>query len=100
LLNSRMGLLEDGSEVVPALTREQFHGPGVAHTGYGEYNQRALLHRWADDLERPVTAAATVEVGGAAQVSVGQVGAARPAVPAAGAGGTAQEASTQVGAQA
>jgi phenylpropionate dioxygenase-like ring-hydroxylating dioxygenase large terminal subunit len=54
LLNSRMGLLEDGTEVVPALTREQFAGPGIAHTGYAEYNQRELLTRWADHLGRPV----------------------------------------------
>jgi phenylpropionate dioxygenase-like ring-hydroxylating dioxygenase large terminal subunit len=52
-LNSRMGLLHDGTEVVPALSAERFAGPGVAHTGYGEYNQRALLARWADHLERP-----------------------------------------------
>jgi phenylpropionate dioxygenase-like ring-hydroxylating dioxygenase large terminal subunit len=57
LLNSRMGLLEDGSEVVPALTPEQFSGPGRAHVGYGEYNQRHLLSRWADHLERPLEAA-------------------------------------------
>jgi hypothetical protein len=79
LLNSRMGLLEDDTEVVPALTREQFHGPGVAHTGYGEFNQREMLNRWAADLERPVKAASTVEVGGAEQVSAGQEGAARTA---------------------
>jgi phenylpropionate dioxygenase-like ring-hydroxylating dioxygenase large terminal subunit len=54
LLNSRMGLLEDGTEVVPALTREQFAGPGIAHTGYAEYNQRELLTRWADHLGRTV----------------------------------------------
>jgi len=76
LLNGRMGLLEDGTEVVPALTPEQFHGPGVAHTGYGEYNQRELLDRWADHLEQPVKAAAAVEVGGADQVSAGQASAA------------------------
>ena len=28
-------------------------GPGVAHVGYGEYNQRALLAEWADYLEQP-----------------------------------------------
>jgi hypothetical protein len=77
LLSGRMGLLEDGTEVVPALTGEQFHGPGVAHTGYGEYNQRELLNRWADDLERPVKTAAAVEVGGADQVSAGQERASR-----------------------
>jgi hypothetical protein len=71
LLNSRMGLLEDGAEVVPALTRDQFHGPGVAHAGYGEYNQRELLNRWADDLERPVKPAPTLEVGVGEQARVG-----------------------------
>ncbi|MDQ4038129.1 MAG: Rieske 2Fe-2S domain-containing protein [Actinomycetota bacterium] len=66
-LNSRMGILYDGTDVAPALTAEQFAGPGSARTGYSEYNQRALLARWADHLERPVTAAATVEVGGGGQ---------------------------------
>jgi phenylpropionate dioxygenase-like ring-hydroxylating dioxygenase large terminal subunit len=83
LLNSRMGILEDGTEVVPALTPDQFHGPGSAHTGYSEYNQRELLTRWADHLERPLRAASTVEVGGAEQVA-----AAKPAVPTGGAAGT------------
>jgi hypothetical protein len=64
LLNSRMGLLEDGSEVVPALTRDQFAGPGEAHVGYGEYNQRHLLNRWADYLERPVDHVQQVQVSG------------------------------------
>ena len=63
LLNSRMGIREDDSEVIPQLTPDQFHGPGSAHTGYSEYNQRELLSRWADDLETPPTAAATVTVG-------------------------------------
>jgi hypothetical protein len=64
LLNSRMGLLEDGTEVGAPLTREQFAGPGEAHVGYGEYNQRHLLNRWADYLERPVEKAPQVEVSG------------------------------------
>jgi phenylpropionate dioxygenase-like ring-hydroxylating dioxygenase large terminal subunit len=50
LLNSRMGLLEDGGEVSPALTAAQFAGPGSARVGYSEHNQRALLNRWADQL--------------------------------------------------
>ncbi|MFE4665531.1 Rieske 2Fe-2S domain-containing protein [Streptomyces sp. NPDC056716] len=66
LLNSRMGILADDTEVVPALTPEQFAGPGTAHTGYGEYNQRELLNRWADHLSAPAATAATVEVGGPA----------------------------------
>jgi len=64
LLNSRMGLLEDGSNVVPALGPEQFSGPGEAYVGYGEYNQRHLLNRWADHLERPAATVAQVEVSG------------------------------------
>ena len=52
-LNSRMGLSEDDTALVPALPREQFHGPGVARRGFAEFGQRALLARWADDLERP-----------------------------------------------
>jgi len=66
-LNSRMGILEDDTEVVPQLTPDEFHGPGSAHTGYSEYNQRALLSRWADDLETPPSRAATVEVGSQAE---------------------------------
>jgi hypothetical protein len=62
-LNSRMGMLFDGSAVVPPLTPEEFAGPGVAHVGYGEYNQRHLLNRWADHLERPVGGTAAVAVG-------------------------------------
>jgi phenylpropionate dioxygenase-like ring-hydroxylating dioxygenase large terminal subunit len=63
LLNNRMGLLEDGTEVVPPLTRQQFHGPGVAHTGYGEYGQRALLSRWADHMEQPAKISSGAEAG-------------------------------------
>lgn len=51
LLNSRMGTLKDDTPVVPALTPDQFAGPGIAHVGYGEYNQRHLLNRWADYLD-------------------------------------------------
>jgi hypothetical protein len=65
LLNSRMGILDDDSEVAPALADDQFHGPGRAHTGYSEYNQRELLARWADHLERPVAAASAHALGGA-----------------------------------
>lgn len=63
LLNSRMGLLEDGTEIQPALSREQYAGSGVARVGYSEYNQRELLRRWADHLERPVDAAKQLVVG-------------------------------------
>jgi len=63
LLNSRMGLLEDGTEVQPALSSEEYAGPGVARVGYNESNQRELLRRWADHLERPVDAAKQLVVG-------------------------------------
>ncbi|RTL65290.1 MAG: aromatic ring-hydroxylating dioxygenase subunit alpha [Pseudonocardiaceae bacterium] len=64
LLNSRMGILEDGTEVVPPLTHEQYAGPGEAHVGYGEYNQRHLLNRWADMLEKPADKVSQLEVSG------------------------------------
>ncbi len=64
LLNSRMGILEDDEPVIPPLGPDAFHGPGDARTGYSEYNQRALLNRWADDLEKPMAQAATLTVGG------------------------------------
>jgi hypothetical protein len=89
-----MGLLEDGTEVVPALTGEQFHGPGIAHTGYGEYNQRELLNRWADDIEAPMQVASTLEVGGGRQVELGQRAADT------GGGTAAPEPADQLGAQA
>jgi phenylpropionate dioxygenase-like ring-hydroxylating dioxygenase large terminal subunit len=63
LLNSRMGLLEDGSAVSPELSCEQFAGPGVAHVGYSEFNQRALLTRWADALDRPPGPTLSVSIG-------------------------------------
>jgi hypothetical protein len=83
---------------VAALGPDQFHGPGVAHTGYGEYNQRELLTRWADHMEQPIERAATLEVGGDEQVSVSQQGADRTATPGTGTA-TAQDNSVQVGAQ-
>lgn len=51
LLNGRMGMLKDDTPVVEPLTLGEFAGPGEAHSGYGEYNQRHLLNRWADYLE-------------------------------------------------
>jgi len=62
-LNSRMGMLADDSPVVAPLGPDEFAGPGVAHVGYGEYNQRHLLREWADHLERPLSAADTHDVG-------------------------------------
>jgi len=62
-LNSRMGLLADGSTVADPLPPAEFAGPGTAYVGYNEHNQRALLRRWADCLERPAAAAGAVEVG-------------------------------------
>ena len=69
LLNSRMGLLADDSEVSPRLKPGQFAGPGVARTGYNEFNQRALLSRWADHLEQagPGDGVRKVAVGEAAR---------------------------------
>ena len=52
LLNSRMGIRSDDTPVVEPLGPEEFAGPGVAHVGYGEYNQRHLLREWADYLEQ------------------------------------------------
>ena len=49
LLNNRMGLDQNGATLTPPLA--SFAGPGRAYVGYGEYNQRALLNRWADCLE-------------------------------------------------
>jgi hypothetical protein len=67
LLNSRMGLLADGSELAQPLTSDQFSGPGIARQGYSEFNQRELLCRWANDLQTPVLGAPnTLELGSAA----------------------------------
>jgi phenylpropionate dioxygenase-like ring-hydroxylating dioxygenase large terminal subunit len=63
LLNSRMGMHTDDSPVVAPLTSEEFAGPGVAHVGYGEYNQRHLLREWADHLEREPERPAPTEMG-------------------------------------
>jgi phenylpropionate dioxygenase-like ring-hydroxylating dioxygenase large terminal subunit len=63
LLNSRMGMLQDGTPVVAPLSGDEYAGPGVAHVGYGEYNQRHLLEEWADLLERPVVSVRVSEVG-------------------------------------
>jgi phenylpropionate dioxygenase-like ring-hydroxylating dioxygenase large terminal subunit len=54
-LNGRMGLWQDGRTIVDPLPTSSWSGPGTAYVGYGEYGQRALLCRWADYLESPVT---------------------------------------------
>lgn len=64
LLNSRMGLDAANKPLNPPVAG--FHGPGVAYVGYGEYNQRALLGKWADFLERPMAPLASTELGGPA----------------------------------
>jgi phenylpropionate dioxygenase-like ring-hydroxylating dioxygenase large terminal subunit len=53
-LNSRMGLLEDDTPVTQPLTADLYSGPGIAHVGYNEFNQRAWLQLWAEHLETPV----------------------------------------------
>ncbi|WP_300009804.1 aromatic ring-hydroxylating dioxygenase subunit alpha [Pseudonocardia sp.] len=73
LLNGRMGLLSDGTDVAPELTAEQFAGPGTARVGYSEFNQRELLNRWADHLERPPGSPTQLTVGTAAAVGNGRV---------------------------
>jgi phthalate 3,4-dioxygenase subunit alpha len=52
-LNSRMGLDSSGEMIARPLAG--WPGPGVAHVGFGEQNQRAILRRWASELmaERP-----------------------------------------------
>jgi phthalate 3,4-dioxygenase subunit alpha len=52
-LNSRMGLDSSGEMIARPLA--DWPGPGVAHVGFGEQNQRAILRRWATELiaERP-----------------------------------------------
>ncbi|CAN7548978.1 Rieske 2Fe-2S domain-containing protein [Pseudarthrobacter oxydans] len=63
LLNSRMGMLENGQNVVEPLTSDEYSGPGSTRVGYSEYNQRELLLRWADHLDRPMEKAAQLHVG-------------------------------------
>ncbi|MGW5105993.1 aromatic ring-hydroxylating dioxygenase subunit alpha [Nocardia sp. NPDC004123] len=63
LLNSRMGILQDDTPVTPPLTNDQWAGPGVAHVGYAEFNQRHLLDEWADHLEMEPPAIAPPAIG-------------------------------------
>ncbi|WP_243722973.1 aromatic ring-hydroxylating dioxygenase subunit alpha [Actinomadura sp. 7K507] len=63
LLNGRMGMLPDGSAIAPALGGDEWAGPGESRIGYGEYNQRHLMNRWADLIEAGPAKAASVTVG-------------------------------------
>ena len=65
LLNGRMGMLPDGSALAPALGGDEWAGPGESRVGYGEYNQRHLMNRWADLIEAGPARAANVTVGAA-----------------------------------
>lgn len=67
LLNSRMGLRSDDKPVTEPLA--DFHGPGTAYVGYGEYNQRGLLSAWADCLERPLIDLEKIVIGSNAGMS-------------------------------
>ena len=63
LLNGRMGMLPDGSTIAPALGDDEWAGPGESRIGYGEYNQRHLMNRWADLIEAGPLRTAAVTVG-------------------------------------
>lgn len=62
LLNGRMGILEDGSNVVEPLSSSEYAGPGAARIGYSENNQRELLNRWADLMSMPAKSAPQVAI--------------------------------------
>ena len=47
-LHSAMGLTKDGDLLHD--TYENWPGPGQAFQGFGEYNQRAMLNMWGDDM--------------------------------------------------
>jgi hypothetical protein len=51
LLDSTMGMAPDGGTL--GERPERWPAPGTAHVGYGEYNQRAWLNRWAQYLTGP-----------------------------------------------
>lgn len=53
-LHSRMGLRNDDSPLNEPL--KEFSGPGIAHIGFNEFNQRRWLQSWADYLEMDVPA--------------------------------------------
>lgn len=47
-LHSRMGLLAEGSPLNPPV---EFGGPGIAHVGFNEHNQRQWLRMWCDYMD-------------------------------------------------
>ena len=51
VLDSTMGMAPEGGTLGPP--PEHWPGPGVARVGYGEYNQREWLRRWAEHLRMP-----------------------------------------------
>lgn len=63
VLNGRMGMRYDGSDVSAALSQAEFSGPGEARVGYGEYNQRSLMSLWADYVEAEPPPVPPVRVG-------------------------------------
>jgi phenylpropionate dioxygenase-like ring-hydroxylating dioxygenase large terminal subunit len=48
-LHNRMGLAADGSALQPPLS--DFSGPGVAHVGFSEHNQRQWMEIWCRHME-------------------------------------------------
>jgi hypothetical protein len=48
MLDSTMGMAPDGGTL--GESPDKWPAPGTAHVGYGEYNQRAWLNRWANHL--------------------------------------------------
>jgi phenylpropionate dioxygenase-like ring-hydroxylating dioxygenase large terminal subunit len=53
-LHARMGLRGDDTPLNEPL--KDYTGPGVAHVGFNEFNQRRWLNFWADHLEMDVPA--------------------------------------------
>ncbi len=60
-LHNRMGLREDGSAIAEELS--DFSGPGVAHVGFSEHNQRRWMEMWCEYMERPAAQATPLGVG-------------------------------------
>jgi phenylpropionate dioxygenase-like ring-hydroxylating dioxygenase large terminal subunit len=53
-LHNRMGLAEDGSPIAAAL--DDFSGPGVAHVGFSEHNQRRWMEMWSSYMAQDTPA--------------------------------------------